>query len=168
MEDFFSKMTSRPSDLHPTDFDAPFSSNRRIFFGHQSVGTNILNGIRLLSPAARIMGINSDNPDFRAYGIFHAQIGRNHHAYSKIDDFARFIRKYGSVFDIAMMKLCYVDINMETDLQSLFDYYRSMVEKLAKTAPKVCMVHMTVPIRSIRLGLRSRLKLWVGQPLHRV
>ena len=43
-----------------------------------------------------------------------------------------------------------------------------MVEKLVKSAPGVHLIHMTVPLRSIRLGLRSRMKLLVGQTLEPV
>ena len=88
--------------------------------------------------------------------------------HSKIDDFARFVTARNTVCDVAMMKLCYVDIGENTDIHDLFRYYISMVEKLVKSAPGVHLVHLTVPLRSIRLGLRSRIKLLAGQALEPV
>jgi hypothetical protein len=161
-------MTEQPNNLSAPDIVSPFPGNRRILFGHQSVGLNILDGIQILSPATNIMAIAGDDPASGGYGIFHSRIGANQKPYSKIDDFARFVTAKNTFCDVAMMKLCYVDIGENTDIDDLFRYYRSMVDKLVRSAPGVHLVHITVPLRGIRLGLRSRIKLLAGQTLEPV
>lgn len=64
-----------------------------------------------------------------------------------------------------MMKLCYVDVHKGTDIKRLFEHYKSTVRNLACLAPDVNMVHITVPLRSIRVGLRSRFRLICGSTL---
>ena len=162
------QMAERPNNMSATDIVSPFPENRRVLFGHQSVGLNILQGIQKLSPATNIMEVTSDDPASDQYGIFHFRIGANYEPYSKIDDFARLVTPHYTSCDVAMMKLCYVDIGRDTDIHELFRYYRSMVDKLVKSAPGVHLVHMTVPLRSIRLGLRSRIKRLAGQTLEPV
>jgi hypothetical protein len=161
-------MTERPNNLSAPDIVSGFPGNRRILFGHQSVGLNILDGIQVLCPATSVVEIVGDGPVSGGHGIFHSRIGANHKPYSKIDDFARLVKANDTFCDVAMMKLCYVDIGKDTDIHDLFRYYRSMVEELANSAPGVHLLHMTVPLRSIRLGLRSRLKLLAGQTLEPV
>ena len=114
------------------------------------------------------MEIADNGPASNGHGVFHFRIGTNQKPYSKIDDFARFVTANDTFCDVAMMKLCYVDIGKNTDIDDLFRYYRSMVDKLVKSAPGVHLVHITVPLRSIRLGLRSRIKLLAGQALEPV
>lgn len=161
-------MTEPPNNLSTPDIVPPFPGNRRILFGHQSVGLNILNGIQTLSPATKIVEIAGDGSASGGHGIFHSRIGANYKPYSKVDDFARFVTANDTSCDVAMMKLCYVDIGKNTDIHDLFLYYSSMVDKLVKSAPGVHLVHITVPLRSIRLGLRSRIKLLAGQALEPV
>ena len=48
--------------------------------------------------------------------------------------------------DIAAMKFCYVDFKKETQIDSLFSYYRAMVDSLRAKAPGVTIVHVTVPL----------------------
>ena len=161
-------MTERPNNFSAPDIGSPFPGNRRILFGHQSVGLNILGGIQVLSPATNITELAGDDSASGEHGVFHFRIGENQKPYSKIDDFARFVTANDTFCDVAMMKLCYVDIGENTDIHDLFRYYRSKVDKLVRSTPGVHLVHMTVPLRSIRLGLRSRIKLLAGQTLEPV
>lgn len=158
-------MTDKPTKFSPSNAIAPFPGNRRVFFGHQSVGSNILDGIQLLSPTSTIVEQTANNSISERPGISHALVGRNHDPRSKIDEFAEILTTTSAKYDIAMMKLCYVDISKDTDIQDLFQHYKSMVDKLAASVPGVRLVHLTVPLRSIRLGLRSRIKRLAGQSL---
>ena len=161
-------MAEQPNNLSTADTVFRFPGNRRILFGHQSVGQNILDGIQALSPTTSIAELVSDVPATDGHGALHFRIGANHEPYSKIDDFAHFVAANGASCDMAMMKLCYVDIDRNTDIDDLFRYYKSMVDKLAGSAPGVHLVHITVPLRCIQLGLRSRIKLLAGQTLEPV
>lgn len=70
---------------------------KKIFFGHQSVGNNILDGIRDLmkeNPRIKLNIIETNNPtDFNAPLFAHARVGKNRDPRSKIDAFANFIDK---------------------------------------------------------------------------
>ncbi len=158
-------MTDRSTKSSHPNTKAPFPGDRRVFFGHQSVGSNILDGIQLCSPSSTIVEHAANSSDNGRPGISHALVGRNHDPRSKIDEFGEIVTTTSVKYDFAMMKLCYVDISKDTDIQNLFQHYKSMVDKLAASAPGVRLVHLTVPLRSIRLGLRSRIRLLAGQPL---
>lgn len=158
-------MTDKSSETSPPNAVVSFPGNQRIFFGHQSVGLNILDGVRLVSPSLIIDEHTTDISEGDGPGIFHATIGRNMDPRSKIDNFAELITTTSAKYEVAMMKLCYVDICKDTDIHSLFQYYRSMVERVTKATPGVRMVHLTVPLRSIRPGIRSRIRLLAGQTI---
>ena len=148
---------------HFSEDTAP--GNHRTFLGHQSVGLNILDGIRSVYPSIRVFDVRESR--FRADepGIYHKRIGKNRDPHSKIDDFANIVEQYHDQFDIAAMKLCYVDIDKHTDTTDLFRYYKLMVDKLASSVKDVRLLHITVPLRCVRLGIRSTLKLFSGRSI---
>lgn len=139
--------------------------NGTLFFGHQSVGSNILEGIQTLDTSVSIIGVDSDEFAEKDSALFHAYVGTNGHPQSKIDEFTQFVSMSPRTFDVAMMKLCYVDIKRDTDVSRLFDYYVSVMDKLQNTMPNLIIVHFTTPLRSIRLGIRSRLRNLMRQDL---
>lgn len=142
-----------------------FPGKRRVFFGHQSVGSNIIDGIRLVSPKSRIFEHSVNRADHEDFGFFHASIGQNGNPKSKIDEFAEIIQTSSSDYHIAMMKLCYVDIGKGTDVRQLFHYYTSIIDELQHALPWLQIVHLTTPLRSTRLGIRSRARLLMGHSL---
>ena len=94
--------------------------SRSIVFGHQSVGANILDGVRTvyrvadMAPPATLQWANS--LPSRGGWIADAAIGTNGDPSSKIAAFeARLTSTTGSP-DFALMKLCYVDITTGTIL----------------------------------------------------
>lgn len=123
----------------------------RVFFGHQSVGADVVSRI----PAACVqLGLEQPTiletrgeshvpPAFFA----HARIGRNGSAHSKIEDFARVIRSgLGPHVDVALMKLCYIDVTARTDVWSLFGTYCEAMGRLSSDLPHLRIVHSTVPL----------------------
>lgn len=161
-------MKNPPASSSPSNLADTFPGQRRILFGHQSVGLDLLNGVRSLSPATRITDLTSESSIVDGNGIYHALIGKNGDPHSKIDDFARYVTSIGSKCDILMMKLCYVDVTRDTDIRELFEHYRAAVRNLAKAAPEARLVHVTVPLRSVRLGLRSRIRILAGHTIEAV
>lgn len=143
----------------------PFPGNRRVFFGHQSVGSNILDGIRHVSPGTKILEHSVQGEDRDNFGFFHAHIGQNGNPTSKFDEFAAILRASSADYNIAMMKLCYVDISQSTNIQHLFRNYASVTDELQRANPRLQIVHLTVPLRSTRLGIRSRAKLLLRRSL---
>ena len=153
-----------PSSSRPKTGASPsLPGNCRILFGHQSVGMDLLQGIRSLDMSASISDLETTGIGEKDYGIFHLRLGKNGDPYSKIDDFADYVLSRKARWDVAVMKFCYVDVNQHTDVDRLFEHYRKMVENLTRDFPELHMVHVTVPLRTIRLGLRSRMRLMAGR-----
>ena len=90
--------------------------------------------------------------------VDHAFIGENEKPLLKIQDFDAKMRSgIGQQVDVAMMKLCYVDITSDTDVGALFATYRETIAALERDFPKVTFVHVTVPLMTEQ-GLLSKLK----------
>ena len=149
-------------------------STRRIFFGHQSVGANILDGIRdLLSsdPRLKLRIVRSENPelDLNA-GFFECPIGRNRDPESKNAAFAAIMhRGMGAQGGIALFKYCYIDFNSSTDVGKVFRRYRELIAELRNRYSSLMLVHVTVPltaeedIGTTKERIRSALKRLSGR-----
>lgn len=119
----------------------------RVFFGHQSVGADVLGGVRRLSDRGEPVPQVED-----------ALIGANEDPLSKIADFDAQVRGgVGERVDVAMMKLCYIDVTAQTDVGALFDTYRTTLAALEKDFPEVSFVHVTVPLTTEQKAL-SRIR----------
>jgi hypothetical protein len=136
-------------------------SRTKIFFGHQSVGMNILDGVSAVyaahgTAAPLIEGNPQPGPD--GGFIDHAFIGENGNPLLKIQDFGAKLRSgIGQQVNVAMLKLCYVDINDSTDVNALFDSYRTSMAALQREFPDVTLIYVTVPLTT-EPGLLSKLK----------
>jgi hypothetical protein len=144
-------------------------SKERIFFGHQSVGYNILDG---LSAAARDKGVSLSIIEGRSPGaasgpcVLHAAIGANEDPLGKMRDFDAIVRGgVGGWADIALMKLCYVDLRSDTDVAALFAAYKETMAGLARDYPRVAFLHSTVPLTTIESGPKARIKALLGRKL---
>lgn len=136
----------------------------RLLFGHQSVGDNILHGVRLtyeaaLEPVPIIIETRENVPTGPFLG--HAYVGVNAEPQRKLADFVAIIDgRLGQRVDMAVLKFCYVDITSATNVDSLFEAYVSEIEELEERHPSVRFLHATAPLttdRSWRAGLRAML-----------
>ena len=140
-------------------------TKKRILFGHQSVGNNILTGVRSLASQAgvnlKIIESRSVGTDF---GISHFSVGRNEDPLSKINDFSDTL-KSGAFkgLDVALMKLCYIDINADTDVRKLAEEYQYSLENLSKQFPHTVFIAVTAPIRTVQRGPKAWLKKIFGR-----
>lgn len=126
-------------------------AKKRMLFGHQSVGDNIIEGVTDLMkdhPYIRLTIKQTVSPDDLAPGtLAHFPVGKNEAAASKIKDFAAKIRQdLGDEVDVAFFKLCFVDIDSTTDVGKLFQEYRDTMASLKKDYPVVTFVHVTTPL----------------------
>ncbi len=150
------------SDLHKL-------AEKRIYFGHQSVGYNVIDGIRDILkdyPDVNITIAETDKPSEYHKGVFgHSRIGKNTDPISKIDDFVKKINSgLGNVVDSAFFKLCYVDITSKTDIQKVFSYYKVQMDKLEKKYPSVLFLHVTVPLKTndpVPQGKKQKIKYFI-------
>jgi hypothetical protein len=140
-------------------------SEKKIYFGHMSVGYNIVDGIKDImksNPAVRLNIKETMDPGNFQNGVFaHSQNGENAEPKTKVDAFVKTMD--GGVAkqaDIAFFKFCYVDFNKDTDVPDLFNYYTSAMDSLKKRYPKIIFAHLTVPITTEgeSLDLKTKIK----------
>jgi hypothetical protein len=138
---------------------------KKVVFGHQSVGNNILNGIKRLADRDGVkINIQEQRSAPTINGISHFFIGKNGDPESKIHDFASAIDagvQQGT--DIAMMKLCYVDIDNNTNVQKLADEYITNLDILSKKYPDTNFVAITVPLMVVQTGPKAWIKKIIGK-----
>ena len=138
-------------------------SEKKIFFGHQSVGFNIIEGLEDImreNHQIRLNIVKIDNPaDFNAPLFAHAWIGENTDPQSKIDAFTNFMEKaIGDKADIAFFKFCYVDVTAKTDINKVFDDYKKAVSRLKKRYAETTFIYVTVPLTSKPSGVKGWVK----------
>ncbi len=144
-------------------------AGKKIYFGHQSVGYNIIDGIQdIMSIDGSGVKINiketRDPNDFDVPVFAHSGIGRNTDPVSKIDDFKQLMESgVGNKVDIAFFKFCYVDVDENTNLEEVFKYYTDIISILDVEYPKVKFVHCTVPLTVIQGGVKAGIKKILGK-----
>ncbi len=145
-------------------------ANKKIFFGHQSVGYNIIDGIKAIiaeNPNIRLkLNIKeTKNPaDFEAPIFAHAPVGKNQDPFSKIDDFKAIMASgVGDKVNIAFFKLCYIDITQDTDLDKLFNHYKTTMDQLQQDFPKVIFIHCSVPVRATNTSIKATIMRMLGK-----
>jgi hypothetical protein len=140
-------------------------AQERIYFGHQSVGKNVLDGLRELSGAAGVPLRIAEVPraaDLQGPGVGHIFVPENGDPLRKLANFRRSLGA-GSQADIALVKFCYVDINADTDMRGLFDQYRSTIDELRKANPRTTFVHVTLPLTTVQTGPKAWAKRLLGR-----
>jgi hypothetical protein len=145
-------------------------SRTRIYFGHQSVGYNILDGIRDLmaeNPEIELDIRETKNPEQLESAVFaHSEIGENTRPKSKVDGFANVLRGgVGDWADIAFFKFCYLDFQGDMEPAAVFELYRDSVSRLKKSYPNLVFIHLTTPLTSQQKGLKAWIKKVLGRPL---
>jgi hypothetical protein len=169
--DFSVEETPAPNGMRSVsagDIDALLK--KRIFFGHQSVGFNIIDGIvEVLKDEGRRGFVFVETRDLStAEGpvFLHATVGTNGDPVGKIRDFDAIMRGgMAEHVDVAFMKLCYVDIQADTDVQEVFHAYRDTMAGLKASYPRTRFVNLTVPLVTRERGLKSVVKRLLGRPL---
>ncbi len=132
-----------------------------VYFGHQSVGTNILQGVATLAGDTGVPRVIAYEPGIAVEPgtILHGPVGANGDMYAKIDSFAETIRNgVGEIVDVALFKFCYVDVRADTDVETVFAYYQRTMEELEREYPNVRFVHSTIPLVSRPLPLFAHAK----------
>jgi len=144
-------------------------ARRRVFFGHQSVGSNIMEGVAALARENPSLGLRVADlavPAGGAGGFFgHGKVGQNGQPAGKTDDFAGKVdRDLAGRVDVALHKYCYIDINDRTDAAALFAHYRDTMAKLRGQHPDVTFVHVTAPLTHVQKGPKVLVKRLIGRP----
>jgi hypothetical protein len=144
-----------------TRADLQAVSRLSVFFGHQSVGGNILEGVQRLAAQEGVpLAVVEGAPG--AAGIAHAYVGQNGDPAGKIDAFAAAVDA-GKPADVALMKLCYVDFHAGTDPAALFARYQAALAALQRRHPGTTFVHLTAPLTTIQGGWKPLVKRLLGR-----
>lgn len=162
-----SATTARAADVDASlrsEFDRV--AQRRIFFGHQSVGVNLLDGVKQLATMAgvpvNVVEVKMASAVEPAM-IGHAFIPENGDPLKKLKSFEQAMGAKSTSLDIALMKFCYVDFTAETNVIALFESYRSTLGKLQAKNPDTTFVHVTAPLVVVQSGIKARLKQLLGK-----
>jgi len=148
--------------------------SKRIFFGHQSVGDNIVQGVRDLisaDPRLKINVVTSADPQsVPGAALVESHVGINRNPQSKTDAFIEIVnRGFGAQGGIALYKYCYIDFSSSTDVLSVFENYCKGIGTLRQKYPSLTIVHCTVPLtmdepgRNLRERIRSGLRKILGR-----
>ncbi|HEX2781683.1 MAG TPA: SGNH/GDSL hydrolase family protein [Gemmatimonadaceae bacterium] len=143
-------------------------ARRRIFFGHQSVGDNLMEGVARVVAAdqrIRLRVEKRDQADFTdGPALVHTLIGRNYEPESKSAAFLDALAG-AEVPDVALYKFCYVDIGPKTDPDTLFAEYARTVDRAQSLHPELTIVHVTVPLMTARpaTGLKGFARRLLGR-----
>ncbi len=144
-------------------------ASMRIYFGHQSVGWNMLAGIadiQARKPNVRLNIVESRDTQGPGGAFVHSSIGRNQHPIEKIDDFAKMLGEGAGVgADVALVKLCYVDIDENRDVSALFKHYDETMSRLQREHPGTVIVRVTSPLTTVERGPKARIKALLGRSL---
>jgi len=145
--------------------------SKAIYFGHQSVGNNIVNGLNgILSgiEGNKIRVLLTTSPGDIKAGVFaHSPVGENFKPASKDAEFAKNIFNITKLakIDVAFYKYCYVDIQRDTDVEALFNSYKRNYDILMASKPEVKFIHLTTPLTVVQKGPRAWIKKIIGRPL---
>jgi hypothetical protein len=138
------------------------ADKHNIYFGHQSVGWNIISGIEKWEEGAGIKLLKRESRDFTEIAdasFIHFAVGKNADPKAKIDDFVSLVGTIPKAAEsIAFFKFCYVDIIASTNTAELFDYYKERMHHLKNEYPNINIVLMTVPLTGIQKGWKSMVK----------
>ena len=141
-------------------------AQRRIFFGHQSVGVNLLDGIKQLATTAGIVLRIAEAPTAAGVGpktLGHAFVAENGNPFQKLESFGQAMGPQSAGLDIAMLKFCYVDFTGETDAKSLFKRYRAAIDSLQARNPSTTFIHVTAPLTDVQRGPKALVKRMLGR-----
>jgi hypothetical protein len=140
----------------------------RIFFGHQSVGQNIIDGISELAAGRGLPSLSivetRDAPKGGNAVFAHAPVGKNGDPSGKIRNFAAIIRGgMGDAVEVAFMKFCYIDVGAGTDIDSLFAEYRTTMATIQREYPRVTFLHVSTPLETRRTDIKGIVKRLLGR-----
>ena len=143
-------------------------SQKKIYFGHQSVGFNIMDGIEDLKkeyPQIKLQAVETKKiNDLKPGVLAHSRVGKNTEPETKMDEFENVLDQgVGRKADAAALKFCYVDMTGETDVDQLFNQYKVRVEKIRKQYSNLNIIHFTEPLTVTKKTWKTWLKQLMGK-----
>jgi hypothetical protein len=141
-------------------------AQRSIYFGHQSVGTNLLDGIRQLAEEAGVplrIAEARTAAEVKPGTFGHTFVAKNGDPLRKLRSFEQAMDARPAAVDIALVKFCYIDIDAVTDAKALFASYRATIDGLHAKHPGTTFVHVTLPLTEAQSGVKALAKRLLGR-----
>jgi len=144
------------------DLDAALAT--RVFFLHQSVGGNLLDGVGVLArDTGREFSLTDlDHPTAGSPGSNWIHAWGGYDPPKRIDKFISIMRS-GLKTDLAFVKFCYLDFGPDADVADLFAQYQRAITMLKQERPDVRFAHVTAPLRARSYGIKSLIKRLIGR-----
>jgi hypothetical protein len=139
-------------------------ARERIYFAHQSVGGNIIEGVEELAAQAKVplRIVRTDRASELPPATFgHTFVPENGAPLKKLDSFRAELQ--GASVDLALLKFCYVDIRADTDVRTLFARYQQTIGELRRSHPRTVFVHVTLPLTTEQTGWKALAKKLLGR-----
>lgn len=149
----------------PTSVEWRQFEQMHIVFGHQSVGANLIAGVKLLAAeqGAAITFADTPNAD-KAVVIRQFYIGSNGNPQSKLDAFNQALANGAADgTDVAEMKFCFVDFPDSVDPKQLAQTYIKQIETLSARYPDIIFLATTSPLTTIQNGPKAWIKRLLGK-----
>jgi len=143
-------------------------AKKKIYFGHQSVGKNIIDGIKDLMKEYPEINLNikktNNYAEFNKSLFAHSSIGKNDAPLSKIEAFEDYMKKgIGDNVDFAFFKFCFADIIGTTDVNAVFNDYKKTMSDLKENFPEIAFIHITIPLVITKKTLRAKINRLLGK-----
>ena len=150
--------------------DLQILEKARIYFGHQSVGFNLMDGVADLMKEAGDEKLHiielSSQANLPEYYFSHGRVGKNTEPITKCDAFAGVLNKeFADSLDIAYLKFCYVDMRENDNPHELFEYYKKTIDSIKLKHPNLMIMHVTLPLTKVQSGWKVPLKKILGKEI---
>ncbi len=135
----------------------------RVFWGHQSVGRDLMGGAgRLGFPFEAVTGAG----DYPRVTRGEAEVADNRDPARKVRSFRTLVldRGIGGAVQVVAMKFCWIDFTRDTDLDAIERQYTEAVAEIRRRFPTVRVLHVTPPLTSDE-PRENRIRLAFGQRL---
>lgn len=144
------------------------------YFGHQSVGINIIDGLKSLIiknndlnfikiiSHKEYLSLKIPENDSSFYFI-HSFIGENGFPETKLEDFQNKLDTLTSI-NAAFLKFCFVDIDRNTDVNVLYNNYINKIKYLEGKHNNIKFVYFTIPVTAKRNYFVLLAKTILGRP----
>ena len=146
--------------------DLEILARRSVYFGHQSVGANVVEGVRDLAAQAGVPLRVVEVGDASAVGagtFGHGPVAENGNPLLKLRSFENALGAAPSRVEIALVKFCFVDVVAGTDPRALFARYEETMRMLRSRHPRTVFVHVTVPLTRVQSGWKALVKSLLGR-----
>ena len=154
-----------PMEVNSSITNIKLFQETNIYFGHKSVGNNIIEGIRTIARDNKrndIIIYRLDDEEKLPKNYFvHSSIGKNGDPISKIREFQTNIDSLiKENLKIAMMKFCFADFDKNSDIDGVFQTYVTTINSMKNNYPDLIIIHFTIPLKAEKSFL-GKLKAFV-------